>query len=115
MIDIGHIYHVYVDIKDTKGSEKIDKLRDVLNNVVGYFYEETVKNIQLLRSDQVQLLQLADLLIGAVCYSNRGLNSNQAKTQLIQHIEEVGGRSLKITSPKNESKINIFKWLPKEV
>lgn len=43
MIDIGHIYHVYVDIKDTKGSEKIDKLRNILNNVVGYFYEETVK------------------------------------------------------------------------
>lgn len=115
MIDIGHIYHVYVDIKDTKGSEKIDKLRNILNNVVGYFYEETVKNIQLLRSDQVQLLQLADLLIGAVCYSNRGLDTNPAKARLIQHIEEVGGRSLKITSPKNESKINIFKWLPKEV
>ncbi len=115
MIDIGHIYHVYVDIKDTKGSEKIDKLREVLNNVVGYFYEETVKNIQLLRSDQVQLLQLADLFIGAVSYSNRGLDSNPAKMQLIQHIEEVGGRSLKITSPKSESKINIFRWLPKEV
>lgn len=44
IIDIGNNYHVYVDIKDTKGSDKIDKLKDVLNNVVGYFYDETVKN-----------------------------------------------------------------------
>lgn len=115
MIDIGHLYHIYVDLKDTKGSEKINKLCEVLNNVVGYFYDDTVKNIQLLRSDQVQLLQLADLLIGAVSYSNRELNSNRAKIQLIHHIEEISGRSLKITSPKNESKINIFRWFPQEV
>ncbi|MCH5343790.1 MAG: DUF3800 domain-containing protein [Acetatifactor sp.] len=115
MIDIGNKYHVYIDIKDTKGAEKIEKLRDVLNNVVGYFYDETVENIQLVRSDQIQLMQLADLFIGAVSYSNRGLNSNIAKLQLINHIEEIGGRSLKLSSPKSESKINILKWIPREV
>ena len=57
MIDINDSYHVYVDIKDTKGSEKINTLRDVLNNAAGYFYEETVESIQLLKSDQVQLMQ----------------------------------------------------------
>lgn len=115
MIDIGKKYHVYVDIKDTKGSEKIERLREVLNRVVDYFYEETVHNIQLVRSDQIQLMQLADLLIGAVSYSNRGLTGNSAKLRLISHIEEVGGRSLKLTSPKSESKMNIFRWTPREV
>ena len=115
MIDIGHTYHIYVDIKDTKGSQKIDQLKDVLNNVVGYFYDETVKNIQLVRSDQIQLLQLTDLFIGTVCYSNRGLSANPAKLRLINHIEESWGRSLDKTTPKTESKINIFKWLPREV
>lgn len=115
MIDIGKKYCVYVDIKDTKGSQKIEKLKNVLNNVVGYFYDETVENIQLVRSDQIQLMQLADLFIGAVSYSNRSLTGNKAKLRLISHIEEVGGRSLKRTSPKSEAKINVFKWLPKEV
>jgi len=115
MIDIGHVYYVYADIKDTKGSQKINQLKDVLNNVVGYFYDETVRNIQLVRSDQIQLLQLADLFIGAVCYANRGLSGNSAKLKLINHIEEKCGRSLVKTSPKGESKVNIFKWMPREV
>lgn len=114
VIDIGNDYHIYVDIKDTKGSEKIDQLKDVLNNVVGYFYDETVKNIQLVRSDQIQLLQLADLFIGAVSYSNRGLKANPAKLKLIEHIEEKSNRILTKSTPKSEEKINIFKWLPKE-
>lgn len=114
VIDIGNDYHIYVDIKDTKGSQKIYQLKNVLNNVVGYFYDETVKNIQLVRSDQIQLLQLADLFIGAVSYSNRGLNSNPAKLKLIKHIEEKSNRVLTKSTPKSEEKINIFKWLPKE-
>ena len=98
----------------SKGSKKIDQLKDVLNNVVGYFYDETVKNIQLVRSDQIQLLQLADLFIGAVSYSNRGLKANPAKLKLIEHIEEKSNRILTKSTPKSEEKINIFKWLPKE-
>ncbi len=115
MIDIGDVYHVYVDIKDTKGAKKVNQLKDVLNNVVGYFYDETVRNIQLVRSDQIQLLQLADLFIGAVCYSNRGLTANPAKIKLINHIEEKSGRSLDKKTPKAERKMNIYKWMPTEV
>ena len=115
MMTIGDVYYVYADIKDTKGSQKIEQLKNVLNNVVGYFYDETVKNIQLVRSDQIQLLQLTDLLIGAVCYANRGLTGNSAKVKLINHIEEKCGRSLNKTTPKVESKMNIFRWTPREV
>ena len=114
IINIGNDYHVYVDIKDTKGSAKINQLKDVLNNVVGYFYDETVRNIQLVRSDQIQLLQLADLFIGAVAYSNRDLNTNSAKLKLIEHIEDRSNRILTKSTPKTEDKINIFKWLPRE-
>lgn len=114
IIDIGNVYHIYVDIKDTKGSAKIDQLKNVLNNVVGYFYDETVKNIQLVRSDQIQLLQLADLIIGAVTYSNRGLTTNSSKLKLIEHIEDRSNRTLTKSTPKTEDKINIFKWFPRE-
>lgn len=114
MLDIGNQYYVYVDIKDTKGAEKINQLKQVLNSVASYFYDETVENIQLLRSDQTQLMQLADLLIGAVSYANRGLEGNSAKLALIKYIEEKATRSLTMTSPKAESKVNIFRWLPRD-
>lgn len=115
MIDINNSYHVYVDIKDTKGAEKINTLRDVLNRATAYFFNETVKNIQLLRSDQVQIMQLTDLMIGAVAYANRGLDGSVAKLNLISHIEERARRGLTMTSPKDEVKCNIFHWLPREV
>ncbi len=115
MIDISDVYHVYVDIKDTKGSEKINQLKDVLNNATGYFYNEIVKNIQLVESDQIQVLQLADLFIGATAYANRSLNTNDAKVNLIAYIQQKLGRTLTLTSPKGETKFNIFHWLPREV
>ncbi len=115
MVYIGNNYNVYVDIKDTKGSEKIEKLQDVLNSAVGFFYAETVSNIQLVRSDQIQLMQLTDLMIGAVGYANRNLQGNHAKLALIEHIQKRSGRSLTASTPKSELKCNIFKWLPREV
>ena len=114
MIDEEKEFYVYADIKDTKGDKKINTLRDVLNNTIPYFYEETVKNIQLVRSDQIQLMQLSDLIIGAVSYSNRSLTENEAKVKLIKHIENASGRSLNRISPKSETKFNIFMWTPKE-
>lgn len=115
IIHIGHEYNVYVDIKDTKGSEKIDELKNVINNAVGsYFCDETVRKIQLIRSDQIQLSQLADLFIGAVAYKNRLLEGNEAKNKLISFIEQSVGRNLNMTSPKYEDKINVFRWMPQE-
>lgn len=116
MIEIGNKYYIYADIKDTKGTEKIEKLKDVLNIAIGrYFYNETVVNVQLVRSDQIQLLQLADLLIGAVSYKNRKMDGNPAKVRLIEYIEAKISRNLNISSPKDESKLNIFMWKPSEV
>lgn len=115
MLSIGNKYNIFVDIKDTKGDEKVEALRLVLNNAVDYFYKETVSNIQLLRSDQVQLMQLSDLLIGAVSYSNRGLSANPAKMALIDHIERKIGQSLAQSTPRTVQKFNIFRWKPQEV
>jgi hypothetical protein len=115
MMFVDSTYHVYIDIKDTKGADKINTLKDVLNNVLDYFYDETVQSIQLARSDQIQIMQLADLLIGAVSYANRHLDSNPAKVRLINHIEEKTFRSLTKTSPRADYRFNVFHWRPREV
>ena len=115
IISIGNKYNVFVDIKDSKGDEKILTLKKVLNTAVDYFYNETVTNIQLLRSDQVQLMQLADLLIGSVSYSNRGMSSSPAKMKLIKYIESKIGQPLNRSTPRVTQKFNIFRWKPQEV
>lgn len=55
---------------------------------------------------------LADLLIGAVSYKNRGLNNSQAKVDLVRYIEQKINKSLDRTTPKYIKKFNIFQWRP---
>ena len=73
-----------------------------------------VKKIQEVRSHEVELVQLADLLIGAVGYVNRKLNSNQAKINLINSIKQKSGYSLTTSTFLKESKFNLFHWEPQK-
>ena len=113
MVDINNRFNIFIDIKDTNGQDKIKKLRDVLNRTLYAFSDTTVKLIQEVRSDQVQLLQLADLFIGTISYSNRSLSTSSAKNQLVEYLCEKSARPLNYSTPKYEHKFNIFKWEPR--
>ncbi len=108
MIDINNTYNIYIDIKDTNGTMKISKLQDVLNHTLYDFSSSTVSKIQEVRSDQVNILQLSDILIGAISHNARGLSSSKAKTELISYISEKAQRPLIYSSPKSEIKFNIL-------
>lgn len=112
IIDINYQYSIYVDIKDTKGSEKINKLQKVLNRTLYDFVDRTVSKIQLTRSDQVDIMGLNDLLIGAVSYKNRNLSKNAAKVELIEYIERKICHSLSSSTKKSYRKFNLFIWRP---
>lgn len=116
IVTIEDEYFIYMDIKDTRGGEKVKKLREVLNNLLYAFYNDVVKNIQLVRSEEIEIIQLADVLIGAVSYVNRELNTvDNGKAEIINLIMEKTGQSLKYTTtPKiNHNKFDIFRWKPR--
>ena len=112
-IDINNTFNIYIDIKDTNGYLKIMKLKEVLNRTLYDFSDSTVKSIQEVKSDQVNILQLTDLFIGAISYAARKLDSNKAKIELIEYISEKAHRPLIFSSPKSETKFNIFRWSPR--
>jgi len=103
-------YYIYLDIKDTQGYEKVNKLHEVISNARYDFSKQIVRNIQEVRSDEVSLLQVADLLIGALSYFHRGLNTNKAKLELIELIKERSGYSLTSSTLPSERKFNFFIW-----
>jgi hypothetical protein len=108
-----HGYAVYLDIKDTQGAEKIRNLHDVLCNSIHDFDHQTIQKVQQIRSHESPLLQIADLLIGAVAYENRGLSSSAAKLQLIADLKEgLGDHILTRTSSFGTTKFNLFRWIP---
>jgi hypothetical protein len=107
-------YYLYLDIKDTRGSEKIVKLHNVLCNNMYDFSKTIVKRVQLVRSHEIEQLQLADLLIGSVGYVNRDLKTSSAKLKIAERIKERSRYSLKHSTLLKEEKFNLFCWHPQE-
>jgi hypothetical protein len=107
-------YRIYLDKKDTRCGEKIQKLHDVLCNSKYDFSKEIIEDVRSVHSHEIELLQLADLLIGAVGYANRGLRTSSAKMELVDLIREKSGYSLSSTTLFKEEKMNLFFWKPKK-
>jgi hypothetical protein len=107
-------YRVYLDIKDTRGAEKTAKLHEVLCNNMYDFSRNVIERVQLVHSHEIEQLQLADLLIGAISYLNRGLQGSQAKEALVARIQERSGYSLTKTTLYREDKVNLFRWRANE-
>lgn len=114
IIDPQQRYNIYLDIKDTRGAKKVDKLHEVLSNAHYDFARSIIERIQQVRSHEVELLQLADFLIGVVSYANRGLSDNSAKSALVQRLRAQSGYSLTHTTLLKENKLNLFRWRARE-
>lgn len=114
IIDPTSRYRIYLDIKDTRGGSKVEKLHEVLANAQYDFSRQIIERIQIVRSQEVQVLQIADLLIGAVSYANRELSTSSAKLDLIARIKERSGYSLKRSTLLKESKFNLLRWRASE-
>lgn len=103
-------YNIFLDIKDTRGQKKVDKLQEVLCNSKYDFKREMIKKVQQVRSNEVELIALADLLIGAISYLHRGLKSSEAKLKMIERIKTRSGYSLTSSTLYRENKFNVFVW-----
>ena len=103
-------YNIDIDIKDTRGPRKVEKLHEVLCNNHYDFNREMIKKVQQVRSEEIELIALADLLIGAISYLHRGKNTSEAKLELIDLIKARSGYSLIASTLYRENKFNIFVW-----
>lgn len=107
-------YRVFIDIKDTNGGPKIEKLHKVLCNNIYDFKCEVIKDIKQVNSKESEILQLTDLLMGAVGYFNRGLvDKKNGKEKIIKYILEKYNMDFSETTLKSEKKFNIFHWYPR--
>ena len=115
LLDPSCRYDIYLDIKDTRSNDKTQHLREVLSHNAYDFQRQIVRRIQLVRSEHVQQIQLADLLIGAVSYLHRGLTSNGAKVALVERMRKRSRYSLRQSTLLRERKVNLFVWRAREV
>ena len=106
----GNEYAIYIDIKDTRSQAKVNKLHDVLCNSRYDFNRHMIHRIQQIRSHEVEIMGLTDLLIGALSYFHRGMNISSAKNTLIDLIRCRSGYTLKSNTWPLEPKFNILIW-----
>lgn len=108
-----HTYNVFVDIKDTHSDFRVNQLRDVCSNNMYDFKHKIIRKIQPIRSDEVQIMQITDILVGAVCRARRKLSiehQSEAKQKIIQRIIQRSGYPLDKSTLLRETKFNYFIW-----
>lgn len=107
-------YRVYLDIKDTRSEEKRRKLEEVLRNSRRDAHERVIERVQQIRSHESSIMQLTDLLIGAIAYHNRGLRTNPAKLEVIRLIQRRSCRTLDETTWLRDPKVSLLRWKGRE-
>jgi len=103
-------HNIYIDIKDTRSQEKVLKLQEVLRNNHYDFQKNIIRKIQQVHSHEVEILQITDLLTGAISYLHRELSGNQGKLKLIEKIKKKSKYSLMQSTLYRENKFNLFIW-----
>ena len=91
-------YYVYIDIKDT------------------HFDHEIIRRVQPIRSEEVQIMQLVDILTGAIAYRHNNevitKDTSATKVELINRLAVRSGVSLTKTTLLSEKKVNLLIWQP---
>jgi hypothetical protein len=113
MLDPTSRFRIYLDIKDTRSQQKVEALHEVLCSSQLDFNREIVERLQQVRSHEVEQLQLADLLLGALTYANRGLSGNSAKVEFVRRLRERSGLQLTKTTLLREPKVSLYFWKPR--
>ena len=108
----NYLYEIYLDIKDTRSRNKLRELKEYLHNVKYDFSREVIRKVQHVHSHDIGLMQLADLLIGAISYKFRGEHGSEAKQRLIEHIKIRSGHRLEMNTLPAEKKFNLCIWRP---
>jgi hypothetical protein len=105
-------YRIYLDIKDSAGAQKTRNLQEVLCSHIEDTSCQILERMQLVRSHDVGIMQVTDLLIGAIGYANRGLSTSVAKELLVNRLRERSGYKLTKSTLPLESKVNLLVWPP---
>ena len=103
-------YRIFLDYKGKNNSKKINNLQDIIGHTYHDFSNEIVPLMQSVHSSQYPILQLTDLLIGAIGYEWNDLKSSPAKLEICKYLKaKFRLPSLKISTPYRENKFEVFK------
>jgi hypothetical protein len=107
----GNVYHIYLDWQQNACQARFADLREVLGRKLSG--RAKIASLEPVSSHEQPLIQLTDLLIGAVGYAWNQRNASQAKFEFCNRLaDRIGKKSLAFSSPwkGSDPKFNIFNW-----
>ncbi len=96
-------FNIYIDIKDSYSYLKARSLKKYLERDY-----RNIRTLQVIRSYESELMQLTDVLMGAINYKLRELNKVTAKNKIIELIEKHCNKEIIYPTPPFEKKFNLF-------
>lgn len=111
IINRNNSYNIYPGIKDTNSYYYHQVMLNYLKIKILDTNNEIIKKVQPIKSYEAPILQINDILIGALSYSYRKLSDNDAKLNIIKKIDSLYPDNLDETS--YSEKFNIFMWKPR--
>jgi len=114
IVDYSGTYKIFIDIKDTKGGPKVKKLREVLCNKMYDFNQEVILGINQIKSNESEILQLTDLIMGGIGYYHNNHynsdNSSAAKNAVVSKLIDEYGAAIKNGTSRGAKKMDVFLW-----
>lgn len=105
-------YRIFLDLKDNHGKIKLASILKELTSVLGN--DNIITLMQNIRSHESQFIQLADIIIGAITYKARGLNGSEAKTHIVELIEDLSGYNINEGTEPGDNKFAIYDFQPRK-
>lgn len=108
-----HRYRIYTGVTDTHGGARLRRLRETVDALPPGAGRPRVERIQQIRARESELLQLADLLTGALAWANRGLGGNAGKAAIVARLQERFGQEAPGDSfAPQDPKFHVSTWRP---
>ncbi len=105
-------FNLFLDKKDSDSSKESIKTARYLSNKI--FNQKTVNGMAV-DSKEHYLIQIADIISGALTYKKRALNTSQAKLDLISHIEKEFSLNLNQTTTLKKLDFNLLVWTDRTI
>ena len=102
-------YWIYLDSQNTREKGRFATLRDILRRrLTG---RAQIVSMEPAESSELELMQLTDLLIGAVGYAFNGRGTSPIKVEFVQAVAAALERpTLAVSTVPTESKFNVFSF-----
>lgn len=107
-------YNIYPDTKDSNSYYNFQKVANYLRYKLNDTNNKTIKKIQPILSNESYIIQLADLLVGALNYNFRSEKNSDSKKQILDLLNKRVVDGIDKTTPYSKNKFNILVWEPRK-